>query len=128
MSKLYTEYLKLKNKDVEKIYLFKSGIFYIALDKDAEKLSEALGFKLTNLNNSIVKCGFPQNRIEFYTEKLNLLNITFEIVDSNYSKIDSYSSYINNEKLKNIVTSISFKDSFEFLGKINLELKEIYKV
>ena len=34
MSKLYMEYLKKKNKDKEKYYLFKSGMFYIFIDED----------------------------------------------------------------------------------------------
>ena len=55
MSKLYVEYLKLKNKDINKVYLFKSGIFYIALEEDAKKLSELFDFKLTNLNESVIK-------------------------------------------------------------------------
>ncbi len=134
MSKLYVEYLKLKNKDINKVYLFKSGIFYIALEEDAKKLSELFDFKLTNLNESVIKCGFPQKRLEFYINKLNSLNIIFEIIDLNYSKVDNYSDYLNNCKIKDIIQSIikidmnniSFKESFEFLEKIKLELNNIY--
>ncbi len=134
MSKLYTEYLKLKNKDAEKIYLFKSGIFYIALDDDAKKLSELFDFKITNLNESVVKCGFPQKRLEYYTNLLSNSNIPFEVIDLNYSKIDNYSDYLNNMKTKDIIQSImaidmnniSFKESFEFLDKIKKQLQEIY--
>lgn len=134
MSKLYVEYLKLKNENIDKLYLFKSGIFYIAIENDAKKLSELFNFKLTNLNDTIVKCGFPQKRLEFYIDKLNSLNILFEIVDLNYSKVDNYSDYLNNNKIKDIVKSIlqidlnniSFKESFEFLEKTKIELENIY--
>lgn len=134
MSKLYTEYLKLKNKDAEKLYLFKSGIFYIALDDDAKQLSELFDFKITNLNESVVKCGFPQKRLEYYTNLLSNSNIPFEVIDLNYSKIDNYSDYLNNMKAKDIIQSImaidmnniSFKESFEFLDKIKKQLQEIY--
>lgn len=134
MSKLYVEYLKLKKENTEKIYLFKSGIFYIALEDDAKKLSELFEFKLTNLNESVIKCGFPQKRLEFYINKLNSLNIPFELIDLNYSKIENYSDYLNNNKIKNIIQSImdidmnniTFKDCFEFLDKTKEELNKIY--
>lgn len=134
MSKLYNEYLKLKNINNNKLYLFKSGIFYIALDEDSKKLSELFEFKLTNLNDSITKCGFPQKRLEFYVKKLKSLNIPFEIVDLNYSKIDNYSDYLNNNKIKNIIQSIldidmdntSFREAFDFLYKMKEEIKKIY--
>ena len=46
MSKLYEQYLKLKNENPKKLYLFKSGLFYIALEDDAVALSDK--FKLNN--------------------------------------------------------------------------------
>lgn len=133
MSKLYSEYIKLKKVNVEKIYLFKSGIFYIALEEDAKKLSEIFDFKITNLNDSVIKCGFPLKRLEFYTNLLNQNNIDFEIVDSNYSKIENYSDYLNNENIKNIIDTIisldmdniSFRQAFDFLYDLNLKLKKI---
>lgn len=134
MSKLYEEFLKLKKVDSNKIYLLKSGIFYISLDEDAKKLAEIFSFKLTYLNENIVKCGFPQNRLEYYISQLTSSNIPFEIVDLNYSKIDNYSDYLNNMKIKNIINSImdidmnniSFKESFEFLEKTKKELEHIF--
>lgn len=134
MSKLYTEYLKLKNIDRNKLYLFKSGIFYIALEEDSKKLSELFSFKLTNLNENVTKCGFPQKRLEFYVEKLNSLNISFEIIDLNYSKIDNYSDYLNNNKIKDIIKSIldidmddiSFREAFDFLYNTKKEIEKIY--
>ena len=110
MSKLYKSYLNLKNEDKEKIYLFKSGMFYIALDKDCEKLSEIFGFKQTKLNEQVNKCGFPISRLEFYIEQLNNRNLQFEIVDGDYSKIENYSDYMNNCKIKIII----------LLNKINM--------
>ena len=59
MSKLQKSYINLKSKDAEKIYLFKSGMFYLALADDCEKLSAVFGFKKTKLNEEIEKCGFP---------------------------------------------------------------------
>ena len=59
MSKLYNIYLQEKSKNKDNILLFKSGIFYISIDDDALKLSSLFHLKLTNLNDSIKKCGFP---------------------------------------------------------------------
>lgn len=50
MSKLYDKFSSLKNSNKDTLYLFKSGIFFIALNEDATKLSEIFGFKITNLN------------------------------------------------------------------------------
>ena len=60
MSKLYKSYKNLKQNNPNKIYLFKSGMFYISLQEDAEKLSDIFGFKITNLNEEVTKVGFPQ--------------------------------------------------------------------
>ena len=64
MSKLFNNYILLKSQDCNKFYLFKSGIFYIFLDADARSMSQQFGFKLSNLNNSVVKCGFPTNSLD----------------------------------------------------------------
>lgn len=134
MSKLYNEYLKLKNQNPEKIYLFKSGIFYISLNEDAEQLSKLFNFKITNLNDTVTKCGFPQKRLEYYTNLLTSCSVDFEIIDSNYPKIENYSDYLNNIKLKEIIDSIrdldmnniTFQELFNFLSKINSDIKNIF--
>lgn len=134
MSKLYTKYTELKKKDSKKVYLFKSGIFYISLAEDAELLSEALGLKLTNLNEEVIKCGFPISRLEHYISLLQANNLDFYIVDTNYDKIENYSDYLNNQKLKQIVEKIitidfdntTFKEAFDLLYQYSNQLKQIY--
>ena len=106
MSKLYKSYEKLKEKDQQKIYIFKSGMFYICLEDDAKKISEIFGFKITKLNENIVKAGFPISRLDYYVEQLKNRKILFEIVDHDYSKIENYEDYINNNKLKRIIQNI----------------------
>lgn len=66
MSKLYSYYLKLKEKESDVLYLFKSGIFYIFLDNDALLVNEKIGLRLSNLNQNVLKCGFPKNSLEKY--------------------------------------------------------------
>ena len=85
MSKLYKSYQSLKLDNSNKIYLFKSGMFYISLQEDAKKLSDIFGFKITKLNEEVIKVGFPQNRLEYYTEKLSVMDsLDCEIVDNNH--------------------------------------------
>ena len=50
MSKLYKKYLELKKTDSSKIYLFKSGLFYIFIEDDAYIMS-----KFLNLHSLISK-------------------------------------------------------------------------
>ena len=58
MGKLINQYKSLKEQNSEKIYLIKSGIFYIALEEDAKFLSEKIGLKLTNINETPRSVGF----------------------------------------------------------------------
>lgn len=127
MSKLYNSYMSLKKDNPEKIYLFKSGMFYISLQDDAEKLSEIFGFKITKLNENVNKAGFPISRLEYYTSKLKAIDaVDFEIVDSNYGAIQNYNDYLNNSKLKCITDSVlkldldntTFRQAFDFLANL----------
>lgn len=136
MSKLYKLYTNLKNNDPEKIYIFKSGMFYIGLQEDAKKLSEIFGFKVTNLNENVVKVGFPQTRLDYYIQKLEIMkDIDFEIVDSNYAKIENYNDYLNNSKMKFIIDDIlkldldntTFRQAFDILSDLKVKIGEVYK-
>ena len=61
-------YEKLKKENADKIYLFKSGIFYIAVNEDALSLNELFGFSLTDFGTNI-KVGFPNNSLNKYIKK-----------------------------------------------------------
>ena len=133
MSKLYDKFSSLKNSNKEKLYLFKSGIFFIALNEDATKLSEIFGFKITNLNETVTKCGFPAKRIEYYSSLLDKMNIDFELIDSNSQKIEDSSEYISNLNFNNIIDklvkidfdNITCKDAFDILYDLSLKSREI---
>lgn len=134
MSKLYLRYIKLKNINSNTIYLFKSGIFYIALADNAIKLSDQLGLHLTKLNDDIVKAGFPVKSRNYYVQLLNTLSIPFQFIDETYGIIDNYSDYYNNEDLKLIVNNIlnvdlnniTFKNAFDILLDTQKKLQQIY--
>ena len=114
MSKLLNNYVKLKSKNSSKIYLFKSGIFYIFLDEDAKLMSQVLNLKLTNLNENTVKCGFPTSSLDKYLHFLSALSFDIEIIDS-----QSFEKPCN-ELIKNFIFDISKINSEE------LSIKEAY--
>lgn len=132
MSKLVNQYKELKQKDEDKIYLFKSGIFYIALDKDAENLSNKIGFKLTPLNEQVKKCGFPVNRIDYYKKIFEIGNINYELISDNAFSVNTENlpqdkkiiEFLN--KLTNIdFNNITYKQAFEILEDISSKAKQI---
>ena len=110
MSKLYSLYETLKKENQKTIYLFKSGIFYIALSNDAIYLSNKFNFKLTNFNNSIVKCGFPISSSEKYIKIFKNNNINFKIIDSSVNTIYSPKEFELNNNILNLIDSISSTD------------------
>lgn len=87
MSKVYRQYLDLKEKDESKSYLFHSGIFYIFLAEDAEKLGPLLELKQTRFTDSVDKCGFPENSKSKYLERLDQLNISYEIIEKEVARV-----------------------------------------
>lgn len=135
MSKLYNQYKVLKSENKNSIILFKSGIFYISLAEDASFLSEKIGLKLTNFNGEISKCGFPVSRFSYYSHLLSELSIDFIVYDPSSINSPSSTTYINNIELKSVVTyildlnfdSISFKEAFDILHRIQELLSKIYK-
>lgn len=108
MSKLYNKYLELKSKDSSSYYLFKAGVFYIFLDEDAKFISQKLNLKLTNFNDTILKCGFPINSISKYTSLLDDNKINYKIIDE--CVIPHKSEYIQNQNIQNYLEQIKRVD------------------
>lgn len=133
MSKLYNNYLELKKENNNYIYLFKSGIFYIALQEDAKIISQKFGLKLTNLSDTIIKCGFPSNSIDKYISLFTNNNIKFKIIDSKINTSFSPIQYKQNTKTKELLDLIntidsdllSIKEAYLFIEKIKDMAKEI---
>ena len=108
-------------------------MFYVALNEDAEILSNKCGFKITKLNETVTKCGFPNTRLDFYLSLFKKNSIDFEIIDYVYGKINNISNYLENEKIKSIVNeiisvdfdNITFKESYKKLENIANTLNNI---
>lgn len=106
MSKLYKKYNELKATNDNQLYLFKSGMFFIFLDNDAKLISNELNLKLTKLNDNIVKCGFPINSFEKYSNLLKERGFEFSIIDENSSIITSTSNYLSIIEIVNMINKI----------------------
>lgn len=134
MSKLYKKYLSLKSSDKNTLYLFQSGIFYIFLDDDAKLMSQFLNLKLTNLNSTIQKCGFPINSFEKYFSKLKSSNYNVNIITNDELNLN-INNYKNHENAKHIITKLinsniehlSISEAFDFLYELQNNFKFIYE-
>lgn len=120
MSKLINMYKKLKEQDAETLYLFKSGIFYIFLAEDAQKMSKLFSLKLTPLNNDILKCGFPLSSINKYSIKFRENNIRVKIIEDNI--IFSESNFFKEQKYLQLI------DILQNIDIDSLSVSEAYKV
>lgn len=128
MSKLINQYKVLKESDKNKIYLFKSGIFYVAIDRDAQFLSDTIGFKLTNLNETTKKCGFPVSRIDYYKKIFDMGNINYELIEDSKVALDLKNKSLN-DVIINITNldfdNITYKQAFEILQNTSNNIKQI---
>lgn len=122
MSKLYEKYKNLKSQNENKLYLFKSGIFYIFLDNDAIKMSNLLNLKITKLNENVVKCGFPVKSAEKYIQLIKLNNYDLDIVDSVYSSIYSSNDYLLTNNAKEFIQNIAKIDYY------NLSVSQVFSL
>lgn len=135
MSKMYKRYLELKKLNSKDIYLFKSGIFYLFLDNDAQKMAPLLNLKLTNLNETILKCGFPVNNLNKYLDIIKNLGYTIKIVESVNSSPLSDSNFLTNSSIKKLVMdlasieadTLSIKEAYSLIENLTLNAKQIQK-
>ena len=117
MSKLYNTYLSLKKQDSKSIYLFKSGIFFIA-----RTLSNAFDFKLSNLNNDILKCGFPCSSFYKYHSLFQSHNFTVRIIEPDSNTLYGISEY---KQRKDITELLDFINSIDI---DNLSVSKAYQL
>lgn len=133
MSKLYNMYNELKKQDSDFIYLFKSGIFYIALDQDAYTLSKFFNFKITNFNDTIVKCGFPCTSLQKYSTIFNAYNLKIKIIENTLNTSYDFKDYSNKiiinkmlDKINSIdINSLSVKEAFSLIEYLQENAKQI---
>ena len=128
MSKLLNLYNELKEKDSNKIYIIKVGIFYNMLNEDARTISNTLNLKLTDLGPEIIKCGFPIAKLDKYTNLLDSKNIKYEII--NFTSSSSSNSNMPYEKIIKNIKEINLNrtspiEAFSILYNIQQKLKNM---
>lgn len=120
MSKLYSKYLSLKKENDSTIYLFKSGIFYLFIEDDAETMSPLLQLKLSNLSPTVFKCGFPVTSLEKYLPLLEKLGKKIEIIDLEKNLMLPPKEFVLTQEIRNFIFYLSSQDSN------TLSIKEAY--
>lgn len=119
---MYNKYLELKDKDSNKIYLFKVGAFYIFLEDDAIEINRLVGFKITNFGNNNIKCGFPINSYDKYMKIFERLGLNIEEVNYN-DNINDLDSYIIKRIRKIDINKLTPIEAFNIIK----ELKDKYE-
>ena len=133
MSKLYNTYLELKKKDEEIIYLFKSGIFFIALDDDAYTLSKFFHLKITKLTNNVVKCGFPCSSFDKYSNLFLLHNLKVKIIELSNRVIYPLKDYTQTTKITELlndiksidINTLSIQEAYQFIENLKNKVTKI---
>jgi len=133
MSKLYSMYLSLKEQNPDSLFLFKSGIFLIALDKDAIKLSDLFGLKLTKLNDSVQKCGFPSASFEKYTNLFKALNLDVKIIEVDKNTSYGLREYKQDKAIEELLEliknvdkdNLSVSQAYEFIESLKSKVNNI---
>ena len=113
MSKLYNKYLKLKEKDNNKLYLFRSGKFYIFIDKDCDLINEYIVLKKTKLTKDIYKCGFPKESLNSYLRVFKNQKLAIEVIEN--ESIETKLSEIDIDNITPIDALIKLKELKELL-------------
>lgn len=115
MSKIYNEYLRLKAKDPNKLYLFKSGKFYIFVGDDVDTINNYVVLKRTNFSNESQKCGFPESVLDDYLRVFKNHHLDIEViteiipVNDDDSKLEKITNYLKRIKIDKITPLEAFK-------------------
>ena len=137
MSKLFDNYLNLKatEKDANNtLYIFKSGIFFIFLDNDAKIASRLLNLKITYLTEDVIKCGFPINSLEKYTNILNKTSYKIKIIDTAKNYVYTFDDYKLDKKIQELlsvinsvdINSLSVKEAYDFIDFLKEYTQNIF--
>jgi len=136
LSKLYNTYLSLKKQDEQTIYLFKSGIFFIALDNDAHTLAEKFNFKLGYLTDDIVKCGFPCSSFYKYYTLFESHNLKVKIIEPETNTLFSVNEYKQRDDITELlnymasidVNNLSVSKAYELIEDLKNRAEKINSV
>lgn len=133
MSKLYNTYIELKKENPETIYLFKSGIFFLAIDDDAYVLSKIFNLKIGKLTNNVVKCGFPCSSLNKYTTLFKAHNLHIKIIETNKNIIYSFTEYLQDRSIIELlelinsvdINNLSILEAYSFIENLKNRVYDI---
>ncbi len=123
----------LQEKNKEHIVLIKSGIFYIATGADAVFINKELKLKCVCFKNQVCKIGIPENRLEYYLRKLEIMEMAYIVYEFNHQKEEIIVKYKNEgkyhkEKVENknclICKGIRSYEEDKYLNALQKYLKE----
>ena len=123
----------LQEKNKESIVLIKTGVFYIATGKDAVFLNHQLNLKCVCFKKQVCKVGIPENRIEYYLNKLEKINISYivyhfdpkrEILIEKYKNMGKYHNIIENNRNCLICKGIREYGEDKYLNAVRKLLEE----
>lgn len=103
------EYNILKKENPNIVYLFKQGIFYRALNEDAELLNSKFGLKLLDSGFGYIQCGFPVGSITSYVEKFEKNKIKYKFIDKKVEG-NTTKEYLHNIQCIEILKEIGKMD------------------
>ena len=96
-------------------------------------LSNAFGFKLTNLNNEIKKCGFPCSSLDKYLKLFNAYNLSVSIIDTKEDTSYTIKDFEINKNIQDIleliknvnIDSLSILEAYNFIEHLQEKVKKI---
>ena len=97
-------------------------------------MSSALNLKLTNLNESVVKCGFSIQNLDKYLNLLKNMNYEAKIVDTSIdSKPFTAKNYVENNDIQTFlseladidVENLSIREAYSLLEKIHEKAEKL---
>ena len=88
LSVIYQKYLQLKKEDANKLYLFKSGKFYIFVGEDCDTINDYVVLKKVKFSSESYKCGLPADVLDNYIRVFKNHNLDVEVIDSLKTNID----------------------------------------
>ena len=90
-------------------------------DKDAYTLSDIFHFKLGNLTDTVVKCGFPCSSFDKYSNLFKIHNLDFKVIELENNTIYNFNEYKQNQSIVELLELISSVDVN------NLSITEAYQ-
>ena len=124
---------KRKEERFKQNYTIKKWYFLSRTWERCHLLSNAFGFKLTNLNNEIKKCGFPCSSLDKYLKLFNTYNLSISIIDTERNTNYTLKDFEINRNIQDIlgliknvnIDNLSIIEAYNFIENLQKKIKDI---